>query len=500
MSKIPTLIEIVQSVESLGLAKRRKALQGRKPFYSDSYIVALAVYQKLAGFKYSQKMLAVLSSLTIAVPAPSTFAERKAGLVMQIIAAVKQLCSAQHAVKQHLDSKKLEVIDFARANRTQLAGAYGYDHIHKRIFYGFRLHARADDGGQLCRIILRPANEHDVGVAPRLLEDLNYTVVTADKGYISQALKADLDKRAVHLVTPRRSNQLPPPKAEQTLYQGHRIIETVFSSLDRLGLSDKPYRSNLGLVLHVYTTLLAYQLKHHLAFLSPVPFPNWGDLLLLSPFEAALPSRLGYTRHWSVSFAPKAVAESERAGVYFYWLCNPLFFAFVATRGKSLQVPASERPAWSATLNRLELEAQEHLSGSKQATKALLTLLLVDAARLASVVAGETLDVSPLLARVFDVVEARFRETLSLSDVADALHLTPAHLTTLVRQTTGRTVNAWITERRMVEARRLLLQTNHYIADVAAASGYPDPAYFTRQFKGRHGVSPLRYRQTHKAL
>ncbi len=75
-----------------------------------------------------------------------------------------------------------------------------------------------------------------------------------------------------------------------------------------------------------------------------------GDLLLLSPFEAALPSRLGYTRHWSVSFAPKAVAESERAGVYFYWLCNPLFFAFVATRGKSLQVPASERPAWSVTL------------------------------------------------------------------------------------------------------------------------------------------------------
>ena len=278
MSKIPTLIEIVQSVESPGLAKRRKAPQGRKPFYLDSYIVALAVYQKLAGFKYSQKMLAVLSSLAIDVPAPSTFAERKAGLVMQIIAAVKQLCSAQHAVKQHLDSKKLEVIDFARANRTQLAGAYGYDHIHKRIFYGFRrlgqsgtfwacpLHARADDGGKLCRVLLRSADEHDVKVAPRLLTNALYTIVTADKGYISTELKADLGARAVHLVTPRRSNQLPPPKAEQTLYQGHRMIETVFSSLDRLGLSERPYRSNLGLVLHVYTTLLAYQLKQLLAF------------------------------------------------------------------------------------------------------------------------------------------------------------------------------------------------------------------------------------------
>lgn len=224
-----------------------------------------------------------------------------------------------------------------------------------------------------------------------------------------------------------------------------------------------------------------------------------GDLLLLSPFESAVPSRLEEARYWSVSFTPEAVAESGRADVYFYWLCNPLFFAFIATRGKPLKVPQDERLAWSAMLGRLERETHEHHSGFEQASKALLTLLLVDAARLASITTAETLDISPLLARVFDVVEARFRETLSLSDVAAAVHLTPAHLTTLVRQATGRTVNAWIAERRMAEARQLLLQTDHYIADLAVASGYADPAYFTRQFRQRHGVSPLQYRQQHKA-
>jgi len=261
VSKTPTLREIVQSVENLRLAKRRKAPQGRKLLYSDSYIIALAVYQKLAGFKYSQKMLDVLASLDQAVPAASTFAERKVGLVLQIILAVKQLCSGHDATKQHLDSKKLETIDFARANRTELAGNYGYDHIHKRVFYGFRLHARVDDQGRLCALLLRRASEHDVSVAPRLLATLSYTVITADKGYISKDLKAVLATSAVDLVTPRRSNQLPPPKREQNLYKGHRIIETVFSSLDRLGLSDRPYRSNVGFVLHVFSTLLAYQLK-----------------------------------------------------------------------------------------------------------------------------------------------------------------------------------------------------------------------------------------------
>lgn len=214
MSSIPTLSEIVQVVEKLDLAKRRKAPQGRKPEYSDSTIIALAVYQKLAGFKYAQQMLAVLKSLEQKAPAPSTCSERKARLLMQILSAVKQLCSAQDATRQDLDSKKLEVIDLARANRTKLAGSYGYDHIHKRTFYGFRLHARADDEGQRCCVLLRPAHEHDVKVAPRLFTGLNYKIVTADKAYIGHNLKVDLDKQAIDLVTPRKRNQLPLPKRE----------------------------------------------------------------------------------------------------------------------------------------------------------------------------------------------------------------------------------------------------------------------------------------------
>ena len=102
-------------MENLRLAKRRKAPQGRKLVYSDSYIIALAIYQKLARFKYTQQMLEVLDSLGKDVPAASTFAERKSSLVRQVILAVKALCLDKRVVKQHLDSKKLEIIDFARA-------------------------------------------------------------------------------------------------------------------------------------------------------------------------------------------------------------------------------------------------------------------------------------------------------------------------------------------------------------------------------------------------
>ena len=262
MRKIPTLEEIVQAVERLPLKKRKKAPQGRAPVFSDTFIIALALYQKVASFRHAQKMLEVAASFGVDVPVPSTFCERKRLLLGQIILAVKHLCSKQQATKQHLDSKKLEVVDFARAKRTKLAGSYGHDHIHNRTFYGLRLHARVDDTGKLCELLLRGANEHDVKVAPRLLDDLIYTIVTADKGYISKDLKAEVAPQAVDLVTPRRSNQLPLPQREQNLYCGHRIVESVFSSLDRLGLSDRPYLSTVGCLLHIYTTILAYQLNH----------------------------------------------------------------------------------------------------------------------------------------------------------------------------------------------------------------------------------------------
>lgn len=138
------------------------------------------MYQRLAGFRYSQQMLAVLASLGVAVPAPSTFAERKALLLGQLVSVIKQFCAEVSATKQHLDSKKLGVVDFARSGRTKVAGNYGHDHIHNRRFYGFRLHARVDDCGQLCQLLLRPAHEHDVTVAPRFLDTLSYTIVTGD--------------------------------------------------------------------------------------------------------------------------------------------------------------------------------------------------------------------------------------------------------------------------------------------------------------------------------
>ena len=101
----------------------------------------------------------------------------------------------------------------------------------------------------------------------------------------------------------------------------------------------------------------------------------------------------------------------------------------------------------------------------------------------------------PLLAEVFGFIEERYRERISLRDVARAVSLSLGHVTTVVRRKTGRTVQEWIAERRMVEARRLLVETDLTVEEVGRRVDYGDPGYFVRSFRRAHGITPLGWRR-----
>jgi AraC family transcriptional regulator, transcriptional activator of pobA len=104
-------------------------------------------------------------------------------------------------------------------------------------------------------------------------------------------------------------------------------------------------------------------------------------------------------------------------------------------------------------------------------------------------------EVEPLLAAVLDLIDDRYHEPISLRDVADAVGLTPGHLTTAIGRRTGRTVQQWITERRLREARRLLADTDLTVGEIARRVGYREAGYFVRRFRAAHGVPPATWRR-----
>lgn len=103
------------------------------------------------------------------------------------------------------------------------------------------------------------------------------------------------------------------------------------------------------------------------------------------------------------------------------------------------------------------------------------------------------------MAEVLAYIDQRYRDPISLTDVARAVNLSPGHLTTVVRHKTGRTVQAWITERRLAEARRLLVNTELTIDRVARLTGYRDPGYFARSFRKHHATTPRGWRRASRS-
>jgi AraC family transcriptional regulator, transcriptional activator of pobA len=202
------------------------------------------------------------------------------------------------------------------------------------------------------------------------------------------------------------------------------------------------------------------------------------------------------TKAWAVAF-PADVIRPGTSGVYSSWRAHPLLFPFArgVDRPQRFRVPASERATWVERLATLEAELRARRDGYQEAVLAHLTLLLVALSRLATDVPHQLqLSNEPILAAVFDVIERRYHEPISLSDVATEMALSPGHLTTVVRRKTGRTVQQWITERRMQQARILLAHTDLTVAALSHRVGYPDASYFIKRFRADHGMTPAQWR------
>ena len=102
-----------------------------------------------------------------------------------------------------------------------------------------------------------------------------------------------------------------------------------------------------------------------------------------------------------------------------------------------------------------------------------------------------------LAARFLLLVEAHFLEHWTLNQYASQLGLTPPRLNRLMLAESGHRALEIIHERLTREACRRLIFIAAPVSKLAAELGFDDPAYFSRFFTRRTGLSPHRWRQKH---
>lgn len=100
-----------------------------------------------------------------------------------------------------------------------------------------------------------------------------------------------------------------------------------------------------------------------------------------------------------------------------------------------------------------------------------------------------------LVARYTAMIAREFRQDRGVADYAEALGVTPTHLTRCCKETCDKSALRLLNERIHYEACTLLRDTRQPVQDIAKALGFQSPAYFTRSFQARAGLTPSDFRR-----
>lgn len=145
----------------------------------------------------------------------------------------------------------------------------------------------------------------------------------------------------------------------------------------------------------------------------------------------------------------------------------------------------------------IELMVHEHYAhNSAPVLNAYMHILLTEIQRLCVAVEPVVaLDATAELVRRFrELVSEHFMEHRSVQSYADELGVSAGHLARSIKEITGTSASQLIRQELIMEAKRLLVNTDLVVERVSDHLAFDDPAYFGRFFKRETGFTPGAFR------
>ena len=107
---------------------------------------------------------------------------------------------------------------------------------------------------------------------------------------------------------------------------------------------------------------------------------------------------------------------------------------------------------------------------------------------------------SEAVGKMIEYVENRYQESVSLDELAEYVHMNRTYVSHLFKKETGDTLNNFLLQMRLKQAKKLLLGSKDSIQVICEQVGIPDSAYFSKVFKKQMGLSPLEFRKENKKI
>ncbi len=224
-----------------------------------------------------------------------------------------------------------------------------------------------------------------------------------------------------------------------------------------------------------------------------------GVFNIAAPSFLLVPGRLVHAFTWQPGVAGRVLTV---ATTYLQELlaADPAFADLFAEPACLPMPPESDETRFAAaTLTRLGRELAWRAPGQAMAIEAQMKSLLVEAARLSHGArdgAGMRARSAhaELVARFREAIEAGFTRSHALEDYARRLGVSVTQLRAACRAAARQPPTMLIQDRIVIEAKRILIYTDARVSSAAYRLGFDDPAYFSRLFQKRTGLSPRAFR------
>lgn len=103
--------------------------------------------------------------------------------------------------------------------------------------------------------------------------------------------------------------------------------------------------------------------------------------------------------------------------------------------------------------------------------------------------------VSEHINKAMSFIRLNYMTSITVNDVSDFVGLERSYFSKIFHKHTGKTVQEYLLEVRLQQAKLLLAQTTYSVKEISSFIGFSDECYFSRAFKRVTGVSPSTFRQ-----
>lgn len=104
-------------------------------------------------------------------------------------------------------------------------------------------------------------------------------------------------------------------------------------------------------------------------------------------------------------------------------------------------------------------------------------------------------DTSTRLETIYSFLNTNYNRKIAASEVAALVHMTPESFSRFFSTTMEKPFFAFLNEYRVNRASRMLIETDHQVAEIAFSCGYESLPFFYKQFKKYKNYSPTNFRK-----